>query len=132
MKIENQVCTMTQGKRLLELGLPQGLSLFNWCCLMPDLLGENWYYEIVYYESEQKTLEELICPAFTVAELGQMLPCDYNAEKGRANSEWWAMHEDDEDGRFSGKATQAEVLADILILLLEDLEIPPIDCIKSL
>lgn len=76
MKLENQVCSLELAKRLKELGVKQE-SLWWWECHYgsePELrfvkkgkiteTGDNWYYS-----------------AFTVAELGEMLPSGYGSFK---------------------------------------------------
>lgn len=85
MKIENQVCTLEQAKRLSELGVTAD-ALFYWYEL--HLNGEvkwqvvpyeNWEYG--KFEENQMLLSALagvsankIYPAYTVAELGELLP----------------------------------------------------------
>lgn len=64
MKIENQVCTLEQAKRLKELGVEQS--------------GVMMYYNssvgvVLLHKVEKATLDNEWC-AFTVAELGEMLP----------------------------------------------------------
>ena len=68
MKLEQQVCSLELAKRLKELGVPQE-SLFWW-------MGVR-----IYPESEMEDFEpppywgeDDYCSAFTVAELGEMLP----------------------------------------------------------
>lgn len=73
MKVEQQVCTLQQAKRLKELGIEQFISLFRWCVFSPDLLGEQYYYEPVFKEGLDNAVPgEFIADAFTVFELSQM------------------------------------------------------------
>jgi hypothetical protein len=89
--MEQQVCTIAQAKRLQELGVSQD-SVFMWCCIMPDPLGEKSYFEPVYKHEVIDTLHEQLGAAFTVAELGVMLAhgtgmCKYNHGKWKAEYE---------------------------------------------
>ncbi|MEK6880067.1 MAG: hypothetical protein AABY22_10685 [Nanoarchaeota archaeon] len=65
MKIENQVSSLQPSKRLKELGVKQD-SLFYWHNI-------DTYPSIMYGDSTEWAGDELIS-AFTVAELGEMLP----------------------------------------------------------
>lgn len=65
MKLEHQVCSLDLAKRLKELGVKQE-SLFKWHDEMDD---SNPYV----CQTEHKVWENQ-CSAFTVAELGEMLP----------------------------------------------------------
>ncbi len=65
MKLENQVTSLDMAKRLKELGVKQE-SLFIWF-----KRGEERSFELAYEESENW---KVAYSAFTVAELGEMLP----------------------------------------------------------
>lgn len=76
MKLEQQVCSLELAKRLKELNVKQE-SLFYWCGSHsnPDAPWEihNWKvynseFRFRYYQSDDPI------SAFTVAELGEMLP----------------------------------------------------------
>jgi len=64
MKLEKQVCSLELAKRLKELKIKQE-SLFQWC----DISGKAWLYYGKIINSP-----EMRCSAFTVAELGELLP----------------------------------------------------------
>jgi hypothetical protein len=74
MKLENQVCSLELAKRLKELGVKQE-SLFYWCQMEKptrtawDIRGEKFIDDYKYTSRELKYIS-----AFTVAELGEMLP----------------------------------------------------------
>lgn len=68
MKIEDQVCSLELAKRLKELGVKQD-SLFCW---HDDTILE-------YLPSDIRN-EKVCIAAFTVAELGEMLPESYKSE----------------------------------------------------
>ena len=136
MKLQDQVCTLPQAKRLKELGVQQD-SLFDWVCLMPDPLGEKWFYEIQYKTQEPETLQELIASAFTVAELGGMLPrnfasfnCGYDIWRVANTFTYASGHGEDKIGKlFTGELktyswfhgeNEAQSRAAMLIHLLEN------------
>lgn len=124
MKLEQQVCTLEQAKRLKELGVDQDISLFEHVEYTfergnssienrrPNRLNKEWVYS-----------------AFTVAELGQMLPNDLQPNSGRHWS-WYHRHtwkgesvgysahgiDPIEQGWYD---TEAEARAAMLIHLLE-------------
>jgi hypothetical protein len=127
MKIENQVCTLEQAKKLNKLGIAQGVSVFF------HNIGEgkvqmNDHPFGAYFNAEY------CFSAFSVAELGEMLPtssdnllmywsayndhqgnwmCDlYNLEKWDGLSMPPAVH--NEEGE-----TEAEARAAMLIWILE-------------
>lgn len=109
MKIEQQVCSLKSAKKLKELGVKQG-SLF-WF---------NLNNKIVIVFKGQDTRK--FYSAFTVAELGEMLPkgcfslkteseefpyrCEYKQINGYTSA--------------SGADTEAEARAKMLIYLLEN------------
>lgn len=120
MKLENQVCSMQQAKHLAELGVEQHQSLFAWTCVMPDPSGEQYSFEILYTDSPPQTLEEFIASAFTVAELGVMLPAGKYDTCGWSDG-WRIYTEDGHDAigdvTFS---SEADARASVLIHLLEN------------
>lgn len=73
MKLEDQVVSLELAKKLKELGVKQE-SAFIWmntgknyeCVLEPDL--DRWY------DGQRRETWQVDCAAFTVAELGEMLP----------------------------------------------------------
>jgi hypothetical protein len=73
MKIENQVCTLEQSKKLNELGVMQGCSLFFFDSSLTDnKIRFNSYHKDGHYKNAQSCYS-----AFTVAELGIMLPRNF-------------------------------------------------------
>src|ERR1700689_4384174 len=66
MKLESQVCSLELSKRLKELGFKQE-SLFYWY----NTKGDERFYGIAYTKGSK--LKNTFS-AFTVAELGEMLP----------------------------------------------------------
>lgn len=89
MKLEQQVCTLEQAKRLKELGVKQD-SIFYW---IETYINRTRKFKVLpkYNEDgfdlvENESLQGIISgtsknecySAFTVAELGEMLPRDYD------------------------------------------------------
>lgn len=120
MKIENQCCSYEQAKKLKELGVAQlGIFCYN---LNGDLYGV--YSKHDYYS------------AFTVAELGVMLPniikvgkSHYYLEYEMNGYHYTLGYEDVEDGSLlicSGD-NEAEVRASALISLFEKKHLSPAD-----
>lgn len=114
MKIENQVCTLSQSKKLEQLGVTQK-SYFQWNISerVPS------YLHIAVFEESRKPMEYA---AFTVAELSIMLGA-FAETYFTLNNKWRCGESADE---FD---TQAESSADELIKLLE-LEILSIDAVN--
>lgn len=131
MKLENQVCTLEQAKRLFTLlGLNE--SLLNY-------VSENdKSYEIVvcngYSWSDFPAYSgyKYKYPAFTVAELGLVLPFgEYDT------AQWdygWRIYTDGGDGAMGDVYfnTEAEARAAMLIFLLENNIISPDEVNKRL
>lgn len=125
MKLEDQVCSLEFAKRLKELGVKQN-SYFYWSTPWPR--GSQWLDE---KNSDYRLVEASnpdSCSAFTVAELGEMLPnyktWKWEFGKGHRNTGW---HGDRVDScgidyeLFSQKTarTEAEARAKMLIYLIE-------------
>ena len=68
MKLEDQVCSLDLAKELKKLGVPQESS-FAW--LVP-LVGYKWILKCLYGAKFARSAAWV--SAFTVAELGEMLP----------------------------------------------------------
>lgn len=82
MKLENQVASLEISKRLKELGVKQE-SLFAW---LPITNTEEYGLFYEWHISKDEPIS-----AFTVAELGEMLPKrnkKWNIE-GKWSNDWW-------------------------------------------
>lgn len=117
MEIEKQVCSLELAKRLKELGVTQE-SIFWW----GRVSGNSWS---VYHLNK---LQPKSISAFTVAELGEMLP-EYVMRGGRrhtlrqqrAGSMRYVSYEYDAlNVLIQNGTTEADARASILIYLLEN------------
>lgn len=127
MKIEQQVCSLIQAKKLNELGIEQYKSLFRWCVFCPDPLGETHYYEPVFWDDNSGMPGEFIADAFTISEIGRML------------SKWIVDDNDETPNIVTDKYSKdmsnlynPKLHADILIWNLENNKITASDCNKAL
>lgn len=119
MKLENQVCTLSQAKRLRELGVNQN-SLYYWDPTDGEL-----------YRSVDRTAKDIGCvSAFTAAELGVLLPVKYftqgdNDPDGKHCFTCWGFYIEDADDAFTLLTeewfyNEAEARAYMLIEYLKD------------
>lgn len=70
MKLEDQVVSLELSQRLKELGVQQE-SLFYWCEKASRFEDPRW---VILDEDEAGIGNSLVASAFTVAELGELLP----------------------------------------------------------
>jgi len=120
MKLESQVVSLDLAKRLKELGVKQE-SVFQWVLLG----GHNPPVVRYEYGSAYHALVE--ASAFTVAELGEILPLDVYTVKDKKGFYCWSDREwTNEEGLFDDHLdpihadTEADARAKILIYLLEN------------
>lgn len=118
MKLEDQVISLELAKELKKLGVEQK-SIFYWGC---DWKGKNYKIKIPSYGLIRHP--ELYHSAFTVAELGALLPVTMLFEKHR-NGEW-KMFDNLHFDFYSSDLNEANARAKMLIYLLENklLELP--------
>jgi len=126
MKLEDQVCSLELAIKLEKLGVKQD-SLFYWY----DYSEKNESAGISY--TKGKIVGENTCSAFTVAELGEMLPveipytdngCDdisFLLTGKNSNGKWWLNYTTGVED-----ANEANVRAKMLIYLIENnlIELP--------
>jgi len=125
MKIENQVCTAQQGKRLMELGISNE-SLFHHVIEETALGIER---RVAYLASPPNNH----IPAFTVAELGVMMPSGYDTMRLEADLNKWRGYDlDGADCPSDFFDTEAECRAAMIIFLLENGHITADECNKRL
>ncbi len=71
MELQKQVCSLESAKRLKELGVNQE-SLYEWVEHSPAWNKHNPIWSVFHVDADDKVNPR--CAAFTVAELGEMLP----------------------------------------------------------
>lgn len=152
MKLEKQVCTLEQAKRLKELGIEQQ-SHFTWYEVSdgsdegnPDAEGVEWY-EILAQKDHHRMMDMAVYPvasdlttsdgefcstrgiysAFTVAELGAMLPTAYDTMR---TAEGWRGYGNQGYDYPTEEVyeNESEPRAVMLIHLLENNNITATDC----
>lgn len=122
MKIEDQVCSLESAKRLKELGVEQE-SHFYWC------LCNHYSYPHV---QDASNLNKRFGPdnwrdkypsAFTVGEMGEMLPWDIIISRNIQNQwhiTWQANgYSDDDVYSVTSQKSEADCRAIMLIYLIE-------------
>jgi hypothetical protein len=116
MKLENQVCSIEQGKKLTELGIT-AQSLFwhtvNIDPITPKDIMQKWQHS--HFAISEKY------PAFTLSELGQMLDSEtYTQRTGSEYSEYanWEWINDGNETASGVYATEVEARAEMLITSL--------------
>lgn len=129
MKLEDQVASLELCKRLKELGVNQE-SLFYWIKLIE---GGDLDYDLINDLDFRNLLESTqqgnrCFSAFTVAELGEMLPRNYHSWRfqsdGFENGEWvcayFSQPEFEASSEYwANEKTEADVRAKMLIHLIE-------------
>lgn len=138
MKLENQVCSLELAKQLKELGVKQD-SLFYWVSegtwdkrkdIIKPFLSQSTKF-IYGSAPDLSEAEYPICySAFTVAELGEMLPVSVpksylnywlGITRQPIGNKWEVSYSDnDEDIVFFEEDSEADARAEMLIYLLEN------------
>ena len=113
MEKKYQVVSLELSRKLKELGFKQE-SLFYW------LENENGDYCLECINDFIGTPSKLFYSAYTVAELGEMLPDNYNSYK--KNKEWFCRFKEDTGYEIlsSDKENEANARAKMLIYLKEN------------
>lgn len=126
MKLESQVCSLDLAKKLKELGVKQE-SLWWWHL---NAIDEPSEYIVANQFTLDKSGIKAHCSAFTVAELGEMLPGHISdkdscacLEINRGDNEngkpiWGISYSTDDDELFID-ASEANARAKMLIHLIE-------------
>lgn len=134
MTIEQQVVSLDIAKRLKELGVKQE-SYFEWYLYPVNVHGDAPTLLMKKSEAKRRFTNDH-CSAFTVTELGEMLPClvekqkqfDLRIEKSDTGnwlieySRWFADCDDDEERliHLEVATTEADARGKMLIYLLEN------------
>lgn len=125
MKIEEQVCNLELSKRLKELDVEQNGLFSFWEFHNDNIKLEDRHKRPILdiYRREKKyggAYWTKICSAFTVAELGEMLPFVFNTHRC---VEGFACFGRSEGAKFSERMfierTEADARAKMLIYLIE-------------
>ncbi len=123
MKREQQVCSLELAKWLKKFEVKQE-SLFWWTTNNLNLADDKcvWWLEPTVDSYERRI------SAFTVAELGEMLPINlmygddhelwFDTRKNNTGN-WMVCYEDDEEVLAEHADTEAEARAKMLVYLLE-------------
>jgi hypothetical protein len=109
MNLESQICTIEQAKRLAELGVDQTQSIVIWHV---HELGAMAFFRVSQTGPQYS--------AFTVAELGVMLPAGYDT---MCTYEGWRCYDCDGQDIYEvsyGYRYEAECRAAAIIFLLEN------------
>ena len=128
MNIEKQVCTIEQSKRLSEFGIT-AKALFYWREYLDESVSE-WQTALLLNDKTDDNcikyaLADSSYPAFTVAELGVMIP-EWHFTYSRLEGYASYKNEDGEfsvaDGTVNGQNydTEAECRAALVIYLIEN------------
>ena len=80
MKLENQVCSLELAKQLKELGVKQK-GLFSWFHWWEGSSDELAGKDLVMMAEHNHDSVMFVCSAFTVAELGEILPEEVKTEE---------------------------------------------------
>ena len=131
MKLENQVCSLELAKKLKELGVSQE-SLWMW------VKWEFWEKSRIILSDLEKSFNtaclsgkrEDSYAAFTVAELGELLPYDFSTHKCIGHPPAWECSNDELEWHSNPKKgiyreamhskTEADTRAKMLIYLIEN------------
>lgn len=148
MKLENQVASLELAKKLKELGVKQE-SYFAWVLSAPFFDGNHSERDLVLNPNQFEELVENcgdefeLYPAYTVAELGEMLPEEILDEEEPVSwhhlytyptgAHWCCSYRfhNGEDGTWSTTyveqaRTEANARAKMLIYLIENKLVDPI------
>lgn len=133
MRLEKQVCSVELAKRLKELGVAQcGQYTWVWSPLMNEYLLSSKSPELMDILRKGNPNSSIWAgieekgwfSAFTVAELGEMLPNEHYTTKlvgfikGQTKDQWMAFDEDDSVNESNPYYTEADCRAALLISVL--------------
>jgi hypothetical protein len=124
MNLEEQVCSLELAEHLQELGV-KGKGLFSWFHKWEGSSDKDAGKDNVWLTTDKGYNEKWLCYAFTVAELGEMLPEWVECRKTYDKNHWqceWERHTS--SPIFKTAATEADTRAKMLCFLLENQLIP--------
>ena len=120
MELEKQVCSLELAKKLKELGVKRD-SIHGWMHTRPFVSAPAGWK--IRSSSAPEKWEGQACPAYTVAELGEMLPLEtvgqpghvsFSVQNGKRMSWWFG------DGHMEEAETEADARAKMLVYLIEN------------
>ena len=121
MRLENQVTSLEISKKLKELGVKQE-SLFYWVEYEKD--AYDLWHKIAkeVYFTHTRTIHSLplhnLYSAYTVAELGELLPYEWKLTFKSSENSWWVSPRQDIPHCWA--KTEANARAKMLIYLIEN------------
>jgi hypothetical protein len=131
MKLESQVCSLELAKRLKELGVKQeSVFYFYKGSSKPEPLNAP---DVALQRRQPDVFAAYYVSAFTVAELGEMLPDSYFTSRytdgfsdSHPNKGWHGRNWTTREFHEGGCKTEADARAKMLIYLLENklMEVP--------
>ena len=128
MKLQDQVCTIEQGKRLMELGV-NAPSLFYYAGdSIRVSISEEFSGSAIVLNMDNPNS----CHAYTVAELGAMLPALVTSKRTVSTGEWYIFGSENTGYVCDRFKTEAEAKASFLIHLLEQNLITAEECNKRI
>lgn len=143
MTLEQQVCSMPQGKRLMELGI-ENIGYFSFLDT-PSLSWSKSKKHIIFerdrgvpagsaIKAENDEVQRCIYPAFTVAELGAMLGLFLDRDSHAHNKSFddWFEKMEGKYGNNLSVCYNPLFIADYVIYLLENNYITAESCNKAL
>lgn len=119
MKLQNQVCNLEQAKKLSELGIVQGKSIFFYDTWMSD--KNKLQYNSGHQNGDGYKNPESCFSAFTLSELGTMLDSETYTQRTGSEDSKYANWEWMNDGNETGSglfATEVEARCEMLITAL--------------
>ena len=126
--MKHLVTSLPLSKKLKKLGVKQE-SYFVWIKLKLWEKPELWTRENIYRTIINKKIIDFEYSAFTVAELGEMLPASVKSSKALSISKGWFCHLDNNEENFDFiktkrkeilEGTEANARAKMLIYLIEN------------
>jgi len=131
MKIENQVCTLEQARRLKELGIDQRSEYAHILVPVKGFVLEHIaeFNRWAFQYNEPLSVDREKYSAFTVAELGVMIDIK-NKRDSVFNPELYKIYHLLDN--YTGKESEAFVRASLLISALLSGVITPEECNKRL
>lgn len=136
MKLEDQYCLIQQSKRLKGLGINQNTQWFwfypvneKMISTRVQLIHSSMTYDLMS-DNDGDEFDHTIASAYSVAELGVMLPCGYDTMQITGNG--WAAYDLDGEIVLVDYKTEAECRAAMIINLLESNAITAEECNKRL